>query len=159
MRTVVRMVGLLAILGWVTGCATMDREAETAQIQIRTLIDGSDTIFIRGDQLWYVHEAYDLPGRWGGGNEPTYVNGEKWIPVWHNQISERYVIPDKDAALPPRRAFDENSLKVVAHGGWGQVAVTQYPNAENEHTLAIDIDDRGPDGASWYRIYVEWVED
>jgi len=155
MKALIKGVMILTAAVFFVGCATTN-DQDDAKLVIRSLIDGSDDLMIRGDQVWFVHSSYELPGRWQGGNEPTYLNDEEWLPVWQGSNSDKYVIQDKDAALPANTAFTEETLSVTAKGGHGKVVVSEYPSADNDYTLKMQIDDRGPDGANWYRIRINW---
>src|SRR5262245_37275431 len=53
-------------------------------------IDGSDYVHVQGNNVWYVHRNYQLPGRWNGAHEPTYINGNAWQPKWDGDISSKY---------------------------------------------------------------------
>lgn len=156
MKSLARIVALVASVGMMAGCASVQKDSSAAKLRIRTLIDGSDTLMVRGNQMWFIHDAYEFPGRWGGGDEPTYINDVKWMPTWKGKRSDRFVIADPAAALPANKAFTAETLKVVVKGGWGKVTVAEYPSAANFYTLAITIDDLGPKGASWYKLHLDW---
>lgn len=121
-------------------------------IQIKAFIDGSDTIKIRGNELWYEHLRYDLPGKWQGRfDEPTVINGTEWKPQWNGLMSNRF--QDFNPALP-KKTIDQFTLtKLQARGN---VEITAKPGKDNDYTLSIHIDDNQYNGAEWYEIKVEW---
>lgn len=127
------------------------------RLSIRSLIDGADRLMIRGDQVWFEHLAYELPGRWSGFEYPTTFNREiEWHPVWKTDYSDTFVIPDKNAVLPLGVEMTEETLKVVTNRGKDQVTVAEYPNEHNDYTLVLYLDDRGPYGPHWFDVRLDW---
>jgi hypothetical protein len=135
------------------GCSQLQFwAAPHGSVQIKAFIDGSDTIKIKGNELWYEHHKYDLPGKWQDRfDEPTFVNGTEWKPEWDGLMSDRF--RDLNPALP-KKTIDEISLTKLQ--GRGDVNITAKPTKENDYTLSIYIDDNQYDGAEWYEIKVEW---
>ncbi len=160
MKRILNLTALVLLVGFVSGCASPPcSEKDGCRICVRVLIDGSDRLMIRGDRMWFEHLAYELPGRWGGGNYPVTVNREhRWFPLWDGNFSDKFVIPDKDAALPPNKAFTEETLVMKVRKNLGQVHINQYPNAENDFTLVLSFDDRGPLGPHWYQVCLDWED-
>ncbi len=157
MTAIIRATLVASLVGLLAGCATTQDDTTSARLRVRSFIDGADSLIVRGDQIWFEHHAYELPGRWMGGDEPTIINGEyEWRPVWTGSVSDRFRIPDPESALPPNRSFDADTLRVTHRGGWGSVVVSQYPAADNGYTLIVTIDDRGPEGATWYTVGIDW---
>lgn len=148
----------LLLLNGCVGNNTAD--TSNCRIRFRSFIDGCDVVKIRGDQVWFVHKAYELPGHWMGCEEPSFVNGsEKWFPNWDGSVSDRYTIEDKERALPLKREFTAETLKITIKGDLGNVFVSEYPNEENDFTLAVTLDDRSAEGASWYEIGIDWDDE
>ena len=141
-----------------TGCISNSVDMASSRLRVRSFVDGCDVVKVKGDKVWYEHKAYSLPGQWMGFDQPTFVNGEKWTPNWDGSNSDQYTIADKQAALPANRAFTADTLKVVSKAGLGNVFVSEYPSEQNGYTLAITIDDRGADGASWYEFGLQWED-
>ncbi len=153
-----KMLRRMAALGFVaglfalSGCAMFRETAQTAKLRVRILVDGADTIHVRGDRLWLTHYAYELPGRWRGGNEPVIINGVEWWPSWKGSQSEIFT------GIAPE-PLPEEPLDVsieVSSRSWGKGQIWQQPRAENDFTLIISVDDRGPKGAHWYTIDIDW---
>ncbi len=103
---------------WVAGCllfcllaplvSLADGEKSANTITIRALIDGSDVVKVRGNTLWYEHRNYAVPGAWvdhddHSGNEPTVVNGVKWVPQWDGKTSRAYTAAG--GLFPPASAL------------------------------------------------------
>lgn len=121
-------------------------------VQIKAFIDGSDTIKIRGGELWYEHHKYDLPGKWQGRfDEPTFINDTEWKPEWNGLMSNRF--QGLSPALP-KKTIDEIALTKIQ--GRGNVDITAKPDKENDYTLSVYLDDNQYNGAQWYEIKVEW---
>jgi beta-lactamase regulating signal transducer with metallopeptidase domain len=127
-------------------------------VHIKAFVDGKDTIKIRGDELWYEHHRWDLPGKWRDtlGNidydEPTYINGVAWKPEWQEGVSKPYHLVE---VVLPREANDRINLTKIA--GRGLVSITDTPKPENEYTLSVLFDDDMPfAGAAWYEAVIQW---
>lgn len=136
-----------------TGCNTLQFGAEQhGTLRIRAFIDGSDTVKIKGNELWYEHHKYDLPGKWQNRfDEPTYINEKPWKPEWHGSVCDSY--KDFRPALPKVKAEQIKLTKIEARG---EVTITEPPSEENGYTLSILLDDKRLGGAEWYEILVEW---
>ena len=143
----------------VTGCISSSVDMASSRLRVRSFVDGCDVVKIKGDKVWYEHKSFALPGQWMGFNEATYVNGEKWLPNWNGSNSDQFEIADKQAALPANREFTSDTLKVTSKNGLGNVFVSEYPSENNGYTLAITIDDRSADGASWYEFGLAWEDE
>lgn len=156
MKRMITYSALAAVLVF-TGCASIDRDEDPPRLTVRTLIDGADRLMIRGDKVWFEHLAYELPGRWSGSDYPTTFNKDyEWKPVWNGDFSDEFEIPDEDAVLPMGIEFDEDTLKVKSNRGKGQVTIAEYPNAGNDYTLVLYLDDRGPYGPHWFDLKLYW---
>jgi hypothetical protein len=136
--------------------ATLAAEAsEGSAVRIRAYIDGSDTIKIKGNELWYEHHTWDLPGKWRDllrntdHDDPTFINGTAWKPEWQGNISKPFRFRQ---AAPSREASDWTQVLKVA--GRGSVSATDLPKPSNDHTLSILLDDARYGGAEWYEIIV-----
>jgi hypothetical protein len=144
---------LCFIVVFPAGCSRMQFwTAQHGSVQIKAFIDGSDTIKIRGNELWYEHHKYDLPGKWQDRfDEPTFVNGKEWKPEWNGLMSNRF---DELCPALPKKTIEKITLTKIQ--GRGNVNITAKPNKENDYTLSIYFDDNQYNGAEWYEIKVEW---
>ncbi|MGI5869215.1 MAG: hypothetical protein ACOX9C_07220 [Kiritimatiellia bacterium] len=148
----------LAIVS-ISGCKTPEPPQE-GKLYIQTLIDGRDSLYIRGDSMWYVHHSYQLPGMWAGDNLPTYINKEQeWNHIWNRNISDVVRIEDPETALPTAGEWNSENMKVKFYTtGFGEYEVKEYPGKANDYTLVIDLNDTEPLGAHWYVIDIDWDE-
>lgn len=144
---------LCFIVVFQSGCSQLQFWAtQHGSVKIKAFIDGSDTVKIRGNELWYEHHKWDLPGKWQGRfDEPTFVNDTEWKPEWDGLMSNRF--GDLKPALP-MKTIDEITLTKIQ--GRSNVNITSKPTKENDYTLSIYIDDNQYNGAEWYEIKVEW---
>jgi hypothetical protein len=127
-------------------------KASTAKmVKFRALIDGADTVKIQGKKIWYVHESWDLPGRWRQHDEPTMINDKPWRQVWHDKVSEPF--EGLEPAFNPRSAAD---VKLTKLNGRGEAEISQPPTPENNQTLSIRFDDSSFSEADWYEVKIEW---
>jgi len=158
MRTVsLLLTGLVLTMCMSTGCSRLQSgQTSPNSLRIRAFIDGLDTIKIKGNEIWYEHHKWDLPGKWQGRfDEPTFINGKAWKPEWNGSISSPY--RELDAAFPKVRAHQE--FKLTKLEGRGSVTIAESPAPGNDYTLSILLDDADAKqfgGAAWYEILVEW---
>lgn len=159
-----RKSGLLAMVAVAaalfSGCVSQEPPQE-GKLYVRTLIDGHDTLYIKGGEMWFVHHAYQLPGMWAGDNLPTYINQDQlWNPVWNRNLSDVVKISKPDAALPASGDWSAENMSVKIYtSGFGAFEVKEYPGSANDHTLVIDLNDVEPLGAHWYCIDIDWDEE
>ena len=50
-------------------------------LNIRAYIDGRSQLILQGNTVHWHHIDFVAPGRWGA-DEPTYLNGLGWHPIW-----------------------------------------------------------------------------
>jgi hypothetical protein len=133
--------------------------ATTVTIDIRAYIDGSDQMSIQGNTLQWQHLAWDLPGRNGGHNDPTYIttqlngvtqmNNYAWYPTWSGNSSDVLTL---SPAIPATSAV---SLKVI----FARSALywIQVPDAGNGYKTIIEFNDNEPGGADWYEAKLTYT--
>lgn len=159
MKTAMLTLFALAAVA-ISGCMTPEMPQE-GKLYIRTLIDGKDTLYIKGDSMWFVHHSYQLPGMWAGENLPTYINQDQlWNHVWSRNISDVVKIAKPQSAIPTTGEWNAENMSVKIYtSGFGKYEVREYPSKANDHTLVIDLNDIEPLGAHWYIIDIDWDED
>jgi len=130
-------------------------------LKVRALIDGRSRLVIQGDSVHWQHLDFAAPGRWQDPDtqraydEPTYLNGIAWFPVWPDQ-------PDREnrdcgcdssatSGMPPL-ARQSQPVTLGIEQARGQVTVVQQPEAANNFTLTIEFDDNPQGGAEWYEV-------
>ena len=154
MRTVsLLLTGLALTMCMSTGCSLLQSgRTSPGSLRVRAFIDGSDTIKIRGNEIWYEHHEFDLPGKWQGRfDEPTLVNGKAWKPEWNESISSPY--REIRPAFPKVTA---DRVKLTKLAGRGPVSIAEPSDPANDYTLSVLLDDDQFGGAEWYEILVEW---
>jgi hypothetical protein len=153
-RSLVLGIVSAVVAASLSGCATAPKPPETvaAKVQFKAYIDGDDTVMIKSNQLWYVHGTYQLPGKWNGNDEPTYINGEAWRPKWKAGNSDMYTVTN--APLPS--AGEPKVYVVDKKYHWDRVWVDEQPSDKNDYTASIRIDDEAADGPRWYYFTIEW---
>src|SRR5678815_3628967 len=97
MKTAIRIaLAFVFVLGLSSSYASRQtQQSGTKVVTVLSLIDGSDVLKIRGNELWFEHRNFVLPGKWtdhtdDSGNEPTYINTEAWAPKWNGDVSIPY---------------------------------------------------------------------
>src|SRR5215470_19516610 len=97
MKTAIRIaLAFVFVLGPSSHASPRTQQSGTRLVTILSLIDGSDVLKIRGNEIWFEHRNFVLPGKWvddsdASGNEPTYINSEAWAPKWSGDVSLPYV--------------------------------------------------------------------
>lgn len=124
------------------------------ELVIEALIDGSTTLHVTRDGIYWRTHGVSKPGRWSGHNEPTYVNGAAWMPKWGKPSQDR----GHDRSEPYRVGLGTTDVEfeVLAigsnRGGTAKehrvVATKQQGNE-----FVVTITDPEPD-ARWYRFVV-----
>lgn len=158
-KKLIQISFLAFLLVFFTGCVTPEPTPE-GKLYVRTLIDGKDTLYIKEDSMWFVHQAYQLPGKWAGENLPTYINqNQEWELVWNGTLSNVVKIEKPGSALPTTGTWNEENMKVQFYtASFGVPVVKEYPAVENNYTLIIELDDIEPLGAHWFCVDIDWDE-
>jgi hypothetical protein len=155
MKAAIRIaLAFIFVLSLSSYASLQTQQSGTKLVTILSLIDGSDVLKIRGNELWFEHRNYVLPGMWvdhsdDSGNEPTYINSEAWIPKWNGEVSFPYAA--RGRLLPEGSQFD---ARLVTPQDRGSVTVLQQPSAQNNFTLSILLDDDFALGAAWYQVEI-----
>jgi hypothetical protein len=135
-------------------------------LTVQALIDGRSQLVVREDSVYWHHLDFAAPGRWldpetqTAHDEPTYLNGGAWYPLWPDQ-------PDREnrdcgcdsssAGGNPPLAQQSQTAEVSIEQGRGQVAIVQQPEAGNDFTLIVEFDDNPQGGAYWYEVTLQYV--
>jgi hypothetical protein len=155
MKTAIRIaLAFVFVLSLSSYTLPQTQQSGTKLLTILSLIDGSDVLKIRGNEVWFEHRNFVLPGKWvddsdASGNEPTYINSEAWTPKWSGDVSLPYAA--KARLLPEGFQFD---VRLVTPHDRGSVTILQQPSAQNSFTLSILLDDDSTSGAAWYQVEV-----
>ena len=131
-------------------------------LNIRAYIDGRSWLIMTNNALYWHHLDFDAPGRWelGEGSQPTYLNTVKWNPTWPD-------IPDASNEYCNCSSSIYRGIPTLARTNqrvWmdfvqarGRISVIQQPNAGNDYTLILEMDDNPFDGAAWYEINLNYL--
>ncbi|NLB69078.1 MAG: hypothetical protein GX804_05280 [Lentisphaerae bacterium] len=159
-KNIVRISMLAALIAVVSGCMSKGPEPK-GKLHVRVLIDGEDTLYIKGDKMWFVHSSYLVPGKWAGSDLPVYINkDQEWFLEWNGNISNVGVIENPESALPTSGEWDESNMSIDFYtAGYGIAEVLQYPSSENDYTLVVNFDDNEPYSAHWYSVDIDWDEE
>jgi len=135
-------------------------------LTVRAFIDGRSQLVIRGDRLYWHHLDFAAPGRWQDPDtqraydEPTYLNGAPWYPVWPDQPDRE----NRDCGCSsssingiPALARQDQTVALSLEQARGLVTIVQQPEAGNDYTLIVEFDDGGPGGADWYEVTLQYV--
>jgi hypothetical protein len=126
-------------------------------------IDGYDELHIKGNNLWYVHRDYGLPGSTESDRNqvarPTLINGKAWFPQFNNDISDLFTLED---STPNKKmhyvvyarsiiAANETYLEGTENSS---INILQQPNQENDFELVIGLDDFAHPGESLFKFMI-----
>ena len=154
-RSLVLALGLAVAAAAFVGCVTTEQPpaGTTVKVTFKAFIDGSDTVKIKGSELWYIHHTYQMPGMWNSAAkpQPTIVNGTEWHPGWKGAESDRY-----GKITPPLPSSGDVTVHVVKGHKGQRVDVAEQPSAKNDYTASILIDDDPQDGPRWYDFSIAW---
>lgn len=144
----------IAPAGAGSGRTSTGRPKSRAQVQelvIEALIDGNSRFHLTSDGIYWTSHGVSKPGRHDGKNEPTYVNGQPWMPVWGNPQLERGNDITQPAALAVGQLnFTFELLAVRSQRGDAGIDNRDEVKVSNtESEIVVDITD-GQGGSRWY---------
>jgi hypothetical protein len=133
--------------------AAASRAGGTAAVTyvVRAYIDGHSRLTLRdGTARWYQLE-FDAPGRWGGKNLPTIINGTKWFPQWPqpglNQNCDCHSRPFYHLTPPVPAQADAFFVHAVR---CRDTCSARYADG----VLCINFNDDPSPGPAWYQVKV-----
>ncbi len=129
-------------------------------LKVRAYIDGRSQLNIQGDTLYWHHLDFAAPGRHYFSSEATYLNTVKWQPTWPDKpdAENRDCHCDSSSYVGvPTLARSNQSVSMYIIQGRGDVSILQQPDAENDYTLIIELDDNPLDGPTWYEIDLSYT--
>lgn len=126
------------------------------QLVVEALIDGNSELHITPRGIYWLQlHGGAKPGRHNGANEPTFINGRPWMPLWQNPKRERD--EDRSALLPlpmGRLDFDVQVLAIGQRRGEPGVESRDPVTIRAEHLeQVVSIPDTQFD-ARWYRVRI-----
>jgi len=126
-------------------------------IRVQAYIDGRSRLAFAGKTAQWFHLQWAAPGKHGGLDKPTVINGQDWFPEWpdigdaenrNKMVSNKY-----DHLDPPLPAANVVATikKIEARGN---VNVVQQPKAANKYTLIVEFDDSRQEGPADYDVEI-----
>ena len=124
-------------------------------------IDGSDWLYLRGNEVWYVHRNYQYPGihpnDLPAGGHPTFINDDPWYPEWpddwgYDDYGQRSLNTYTNL-YPP--LFEIATFTVIQ--ARYSISIVQYPSIQNDYTAIILLDDDPLGGAAWYEFELSYT--
>jgi len=130
-------------------------------IRVQAFIDGRSQLEIQGNAVQWHHIDYAAPGKLGGGNKPTLIDGKPWIPEWADigddasysahSYSNKY---DKLDPPLPKEGLNVTLKPIKARES---VSVVQEPTEANQYKLIIEFDDTKTGGAAEYIVDINYA--
>lgn len=140
---------------------------QSKELHVKAFIDGNSILFIKGDKVWWQNIGGCKPGKWspdnGPGNpaqsnEPTYINGNSWIPEWSNSAK----MGGKDESKPftvygLNLSPSISKIFISTKEARCKVEIKKMPNPKNPSDTSIGVVFNDPEqGAAWYDIIIKW---
>jgi len=161
MKKITYVILLVTIL--VTACSFIAQSTQVPiTLNIRAYVDGRSQLIMMADAAYWRHLDFEAPGRWefGEGNQPTYLNGVKWEPIWPDIPDLTNEFCNCNSSIYrgiPTLARTNQRIWLDVVQGRGRVAVIQQPNAENNYTVILEMDDNSFGGAEWYEVNLNYI--
>lgn len=134
-------------------------------LTVRAFVDGRSRLVVQGDRAYWHHLDFAAPGRWSDPDytqphdEPTYLNGVAWYPIWPDRPDRENRDCDCDSSetsgLPPLAQISQ-TVTLDVEQGRSLVTIVRQPEAGNDYTLIVEFDDDGEDGADWYEVTIHY---
>jgi hypothetical protein len=148
---------------FVSACSLIAQSTQVPTIlNIRAYIDGKSQIVITGNTLYWRHLDFDAPGRWelGESNQPTYLNGVRWEPTWPDIPDPTNESCNCNSSIYrgiPNLARTNQRVWLDLVQGRERISVIQQPNADNDYTFILELDDNSYGGAEWYEVNLNYI--
>ena len=136
----------------VTPAPPVSPAAKVDELVIQAFIDGDSTLHVQKDKIWWKSGRAARPGRWSSPEQPTYVNGEAWMPTWpdakRNGGGESSALPVSLSTLE----LDFQVLAISSDRGADEIEKRTPPKTSLQgNRLDISIPDP-ENGAKWYKF-------
>jgi RNA polymerase sigma factor (sigma-70 family) len=131
--------------------------AAPVTVTVRALIDGHDHLILKGATAQWRHFEFAAPGRIGGRNEATIINGISWTPQWDDSDMDNEVRVDKSMSdrfeqIRPPIPSAPMTVSIQKVRCRGDATIAQQLSAGNDFTTIVDFDDNNIAGAAWYQV-------
>jgi len=124
------------------------------EIVVEAMIDDNSDLWVTPQGIYWKHTGgFSKPGRHGGRNEPTWVNGKPWMPEWGKPQEPTGNDQSKPLPLPVGKVGFKFELQAVGTEKGCQGIEKRDPirtRTEGE-AFVVTIPD-GQGGCRWYRF-------
>jgi hypothetical protein len=150
--TKLNKVALLAMAGLGVLSQGWCAYGNTITYDIDAYIDGQDLLYIQGDTIQWDHLDYAAVGRYGGGNQPTIINGSDWYPSWPAVPPDEIRSPawSSVGTLAPALPSQDMTVTLDPIFARDSLTISQLPTGANGYTLVLDFNDDVSPGPAWY---------
>jgi hypothetical protein len=96
----------------------------------------------------------------GGGNQPTYLNSVRWEPTWPDIPDPTNEYCNCNSSIYrgiPNLARKNQRVWLDLVQGRERISVIQQPNADNDYTFILELDDNSYGGAEWYEVNLNYI--
>jgi len=130
-------------------------------LRVKAYIDGRSRLVVHGTKLHWHHLDWAAPGRHGGHNYPTYINGQAWYPQWPGYGGEVRNCNCNSTSYSnfPTLPYRIQTVTIQRYAVRYQANIIQQPKASNGYTLIVDFNDDPPGGPIWYDIDLAYEVD
>ena len=128
-------------------------EDVTFPLVVRAEIDGRSELRIQGQSIWWHHFDFEAPGMWGD-DQPTFLNGEEWWPMWPlDELVNCNCSSTRESLLSMPLKSDGSPISISNKTGRGEVRIVQQPTADNNYMASVEFSDPLPDRA-WTTVTI-----
>lgn len=130
--------------------------AQSGTIGVEALIDGRSQLILQADTAQWYHLDFAAPGRHEFQDEPTYLNGVPWLPMWpdvpdaENRECECY--SDTYVGVVPPLPMADYGVQLEVVQARGDVQIVEPPSAANNYRVVIEFNDNPILGSEWYEV-------
>jgi hypothetical protein len=136
--------------------AATTQPAEAVSVTVRALIDGRSRLSLQGNTARWQNLEFAAPGKHGGRDEPTTINGVPWHPLWEDsdlnpEGREKSMSDAFDRLTPPlpKAIMDVTLTKIRCREN---ATIVQQPAPDNDFTTIVEFDDTHSGGPAWYEV-------
>ena len=141
----------------------------TKRLHILNEIDGRSRLIVNNFRAFYHHDDFAAPGRLNYHGEcqehdpdcaqrpePTFINGDEWMPDWPGEGENRDCHCESSEYFAPWPLVPQSESQVSLNVIQARhvVRIVEEPSAENGYTFVIEFDDNPPGGDDWYEVEV-----
>jgi len=131
-------------------------------ITVRAFIDGRSQLRLKRNTATWQNFDYAAPGRQGGRDEATTINGVQWRPIWDDsdlspEVRVEKALSDTFEGVKPTLAAEMMNVTLTKIRCREDASVVQQPSAENDFTTIVEFNDDQIGGADWYEVKLTFV--